>query len=110
MDLTHPIVFGILNALWILGVFTAAEPGQILGPIATWMAGDSEAVPFKPRRFPEWITKPLFDCVYCMASLHGIAWWLIFQPFPLQLLPFYVVCLCGLLKLIATTGVVDDNR
>lgn len=108
MDLTHPIIFGCLNALWILGVFTAAEPGQILGSIAEWMAGNSEKG--KPRMVPEWITKPLFDCVYCMASLHGIAWWLVFRPFQLVLLPFYIVCLCGLLKLIATTGVVDDNQ
>jgi hypothetical protein len=108
MDLTHPIIFGCLNALWILGVFTSAEPGQILGAPAEWMAGNASKG--KPRRVPEWITKPLFDCPYCQSSFHGILWWLIFRPFPLQLLPFYVVCLCGLMKLIATTGVADDNQ
>lgn len=94
------ILHGLANALWVVGFWAAALPGQILDPIATWLAGDSKAIPAIDGHAPQWITKPLFECPQCMCSLHGILWWSIFQPFPLILLPVYVVCLSGLLKVV----------
>lgn len=108
MDLTHPIIFGCLNLLWIIGVWNAAEPDEILGSIANWMSGSpSQGI---PRHVPEWITKPLYDCPVCMASVHGILWWCLFQPFTVWLLPFYVVCLSGASKILVILVVQQDKE
>ena len=93
-EITH----GFLNALWIIGIWNAALPGQILDPIATWMAGDSKSVPPIEGNLPDWINKPLFLCPMCQASVHGLLWWLMFKPVPLMLLPVYIVCLSGFMK------------
>lgn len=97
---TEVILHGLANALWIIGVWNAALPGQVLDPIATWFAGDSKAMPAIEGHVPDWINKPLFLCPMCMASVHGALWWMVFHPTPLILLPVYVVCLSGLLKVV----------
>lgn len=95
------ILMGLLNALWIVGVWNACLPGQILDPIAAWMAGDSRAMPPIEANLPSWVTKPLFECPMCAASIHGIAWWLLFCEGPLFLMPVYVVTLSGFMKLVS---------
>jgi hypothetical protein len=94
------ILHGLANSLWIVGVYNAALPGQILDPVATWMAGDSKAVPPIEGNIPDWINKPLFLCPMCCASFHGAVWWAVFQPFPAILLPVYIVCLSGFMKVV----------
>lgn len=52
--------------------------------------------------WPEWITKPLFDCPICMASIHGTLWFAGILPyfFSVQMhIKFWILfmfCLCGL--------------
>jgi hypothetical protein len=103
------ILHGFLNALWILGIWNAALPGQVLDPIATWMAGDSKAVPPIEGHAPDWINKPLFLCPMCMASVHGTLWWLIFRPVSFWALTVYIVCLSGFLKAIAILVLDKDS-
>lgn len=95
------ILHGFLNALWIIGVWNACLPGQVLDPIATWMAGNSKEVPAIEGHLPDWINKPLFLCPMCMASFHGTLWWLMFHQVPFLILTVYIVCLSGLMKAVA---------
>lgn len=46
---------------------------------------------------PSWIAKPLFNCVMCMASVHGTLVYWLFEPAPsLHGWVFFCVALCGL--------------
>jgi hypothetical protein len=108
MELTHPIVFGFLNLLWIAGVWNATASDQVLGPIADWMSG-SESRGWE-RHVPEWLTKPMYDCPPCMASVHGSLWWALFQPFSFWLLPFYIVCLSGAAKILVILLLPKDKE
>jgi hypothetical protein len=47
-------------------------------------------------------SKPLCTCPPCMASLHSLWYWLFFSlnTTNLVLYPFYILSLCGLMKLI----------
>lgn len=96
----HAFLFAGLNILWIVGCWNAALPGQILDPIATWMYGDGRAVPPIKGNAPDWISKPLFLCPMCMASVHGTLWWFVFNMGSVWFWPVYVVCLSGVMKLI----------
>ncbi len=51
-------------------------------------------------RIPEWLSKPLYDCPPCMASIHGTWVWLITGG-ELTGLPIFIISLCGLNKLVA---------
>lgn len=104
-----PIVHGVLNALEVIGVWNAFLPGQIMGWLGDKMAGNTKVMPPIDRTVPDWITKPLFECPMCCASVHGIAWWAIFHHIPLVLLPVYIVCLSGTLKLIAILVLDKDS-
>lgn len=67
----------ILNALFCVGLYNATQEGFVLSPIR-W------------AELPELIAKPLYDCVYCMASVWsipfalygGLQWyeWLFYIP------------------------------
>lgn len=54
------------------------------------------------NNWPEWVTKPLFDCAICMSSIWGSAWFFIGLVIgfdlmlPIKLWIPYVFCLCGL--------------
>lgn len=105
----HTLLFAALNMLWIVGVWNAALPGQILDPIASWMAGDSHAVPPVEGNAPDWINKPLFLCPMCMASVHGTLWWFMFNMGSVWFWPVYVVCLSGAMKLITILVLNKDS-
>jgi hypothetical protein len=100
MNFEYVIILGVFNALWITGVWNAALPGQILDPIATWMAGDGHALPPIKGWAPDYLNKPLMTCPMCMASIHGTLWYFLFQMGPWYIWPFYVVCLSGLMKVV----------
>lgn len=101
MNLPWTITMGFLNALFVVGVWNAFLPGQIMGPIGDWMAGNSKSMPPLKGHFPDWINKPLFMCPPCMSSIHGVTWWIVFQMGPWYFIPVYVVCLSGLLKCVS---------
>lgn len=92
------ILHGIFNALWILGVWNLFRPDEMLGEIGDFFAGSKERG--MERILPWYISRPIFECAPCMASFHGVLWWLLFHPFPLILLPIYIVCLSGFLKVV----------
>lgn len=76
-----------IGVAWIWGFEFTFQSGEIFGKIGDWMRA----------RLPEWILKPLFDCRYCMSSIHGTfifclflwgwVWWT---------WVIFCFCLCGI--------------
>lgn len=110
MSLPYVIVLGFLNALWIVGVFYAFTPGQILGEVGDFLGGNYKVSPPLESHAPDWFTKPLFMCPRCMASVHGALWWICFSMGPWYILPFYVVCLSGLMNCVTITILNHDHE
>ena len=74
----------IVNSLICYGVYYATFPGMVLHPLAKKAA----------QNLPEWVTNPLFDCIYCMASVHSYLFFTL--DLPLIYWPLYILALCGL--------------
>jgi hypothetical protein len=90
IDTYYLMIMGVTLA-WIHGFEYAFKPEEILGKVGDW--GRSN--------LPDWITKPTFNCAYCMASVHGTAFFLMFLwGYPVYLWIIFVVCLTGLTALI----------
>ncbi len=53
----------IVISLFCYGIHIASEPGMLLSSIAEWFE----------KKLPVFWYKPLFGCVYCMASVWGTA-------------------------------------
>lgn len=93
--MTDFLLLVLLASLVCFGIWNAFAPGMIFGKIADiW-----------ERRFPEWVSKPLFTCPPCMASLHGTwVWyladggWMWWIPFVLALSGFNRIVAANLLK------------
>lgn len=73
----------LLNSLIIVGFNFATEPDMILGFIETYC-----------KRYPLWIQKPLYLCIYCMSSLHSL-WVFPFLELDILYWPLYVLALVG---------------
>ena len=85
MNLYYLMVM-LVALLWIWGLNYAFKPGEILGVPGDWMRD----------HWPKWLTTPLFDCPYCMSSIHGTGFFIVFlwgYPWPLWIV--FVVCLTG---------------
>lgn len=53
------------------------------------------------KNWPEFVRKPLFECVYCMPSVWGSLFFLFFLPgYPWYLWILFVFCLTGLNSII----------
>lgn len=61
----------IMNSLFIIGLYEATEPGNLLASIHDFME----------TRFPSWLYKPILGCVYCMASFWGSLFYLIYYTY-----------------------------
>lgn len=67
----------LLNSLFCVGLYNATQEGFILAPI-------------RKAKLPEWVARPLYDCIYCMASIwsipfaldYGLEWtqWIFYIP------------------------------
>ena len=82
------------NACAIVGVHFVTRQDQLLGPV-----GD------KVRELPETAAKPVTECPPCMSSVWGtLIFWTLWHEgsFGKRLLlwPFYILALCGQLRLI----------
>lgn len=95
-------------SLFIYGVNILFQEGHLLEKLGEWMRS----------KWPNWITKPLYDCSICMASLWGsIAFVAIGYFFgvhlPLKQFIPYIFCLCGLNtiinKLISKERIIIDE-
>lgn len=76
---------------FIHGLEYTFNDGEIFGKPGNWMRD----------HWPEWVNKPLFDCSYCMSSVHGT--WIfivLLWGFPWFLWILFCFCLCGLTAII----------
>lgn len=80
-----------LALCWIRGFNFIFLPGEIFGEI-----GDKMRL-----RLIDWIAKPLFDCPFCMPSIHGTIFYALFcwQSNPVYMWPIFCIALCGLVVL-----------
>jgi len=88
----------IFNTLFIIGVWQATKPGNILGFINYYDISED-------------LAKPLFKCPKCMASIHSILPFWIFAPFgwsSLLIYFFYIFALAGAVS--AITNLIDFDR
>lgn len=79
----------ILTSLWCFGVKTLFSEGFLLERVGDWAWGKSE-----------FLSKPLFQCPPCMASVHGGLAYIFFYDGPYGMSIFFLICLCGLNYLI----------
>lgn len=79
----------IKAALSVLFVYAAFLPGNLLAPIANilWKA-------------PWWIRKPTFECMTCMTSVYGTAYFLLFVNGGISEYVTFLLPMGGLLFLI----------
>lgn len=64
----------LITSLKILGIHVSCWQGMILGADKGWMKIFN--VRAQLHFLPEWIKKPLYMCVICMASVWGTFFWL----------------------------------
>lgn len=72
---------------FIWGLEYTFNDGEIFGKPGNWMR----------KHWPVWVCSPLFDCKWCMSSVHGT--WifvLLLWGFPGYLWIMFCFCLCGL--------------
>lgn len=88
---TYYLYILAVTVAWIWGFEYVFKPGEIFSRVGDWIRDV----------FPEWICKPLFDCKYCMSSVHGTIMFAIFlsgYPWPLWIL--FCFCLTGITAMI----------
>lgn len=90
LDAALLLVLSRLLALALLGLHVSTRPGFLLAPLATW----AEA------RLPDALTRPLWTCPLCMASVYGTLMALLAAPQITALHPVLV----WLLLVAATAG------
>lgn len=60
----------LFNSLYIVGVYLATGQDMVFERPARWIES----------KIPYWITKPLFNCPTCMASVHSILpFWMTYE-------------------------------
>jgi hypothetical protein len=79
------IILLIIACNWCFGIFTPFHEGYILESI-----GDRIRSVIGKQ-----LSKPIFGCPPCMASIHGAAIGLFWWGIDLRVIPF-MICLCGL--------------
>lgn len=78
------ILFVCLCFIW--GVNYTFKPGEIFGDIGDWGR----------KHLPEYIIAPIYDCQFCMGSVHGTIFYLFFlQSYGLGLWVVFCFALVG---------------
>ena len=100
MGLTEILLLALINSLFIIGMNRAYGNEMIL---------------FKARKYivakiPHWLSLPLFDCVWCMASLYSFP---IYWPYLLSqsevTLPAIYTFLIYIPLVSAMSGIIDSK-
>lgn len=83
------ILLLVLTSTWCFGFRALFQPDMILEKVGDWMWDKSE-----------FVSKPLFQCPPCMASIHGSIAFILFNDFFILQWIAFCICLCGLNYLI----------
>jgi len=79
-----------INSFICFGVYKALDAGMILHRVNRWTVR---------KRWPDWITKPLFLCPVCMASFWGTAYFVAIG-ITWYWLPFWILAVAGLNRIL----------
>lgn len=85
MDKLNFCVSALIAVAWIWGFEYTFKEGEIFGRPGEWMR----------KHWPEWVNKPLFDCKYCMSSVHGSIMFILLIDGPWMLWILFCFCCCG---------------
>lgn len=85
----------VLNSIICLGIHTTTREGMVFEPIANAMRCFANGIMDESQ----YLCKPLFDCMPCMASIWGVAGYFYFEP-DINII-VYVLALCGVNALIS---------
>lgn len=78
-----------MMSLFCFGMYTAMQPGMLLNPIKE-----------KLRGMPSYLFKPLFACIYCMASTWGTLAYILISIYCKDFnIAEYVVCVVSCIAL-----------
>lgn len=101
LNLTTFFLSVLLGALLIFGVKQATSGGMILNPLVNWIE------PYKEYTIVNYLTQPLFDCVFCMPSFWGLVYLFVVAPaigvtfdYSIVSVCAYILILCGFVTLI----------
>lgn len=99
----------LITVAWIWGFEHTFKEGEIFGKPGEWMRKKVSNTDW------EWTLKPIFDCKYCMASVHGTVFYILLLydgdvikfPFdgsqPWYMWIIFCFCCCG------TTAILDNE-
>jgi hypothetical protein len=91
-EVTPLLLIALFNALHIIGLHLSTGEGMI-----NYWVHQATA------KLPNWLTKPLFDCPTCMASIHSTYFYWYFADLTwvaLLAYPFYITAVAGISTLI----------
>lgn len=75
-----------VTVFWQWGFSYCFRSDEVFGWAGDWMR----------KNWKEWVNKPLFDCPYCLSSIHGsIFFWMFLNEYPLIMWPIFIVGLTG---------------
>lgn len=74
-----------ITLCWIWGFNYTFKTGEIFGVIGDWGR----------KHFHDNVIKPIYDCPYCMSSLHGTIFYLYFLQCGFVLWVVFCFGLCG---------------
>lgn len=77
----------IYISLFCTGLFIAMNgKDMLLVPAANFLSS----------QLPEWLCKPLFECMVCMASFWTVAYWIVFMRYDWHLILVYIPIVAGI--------------
>lgn len=92
LQIANLLLVSSVTALMIVAIWVTLQEGMIFQRIGQLL----QKIPY------EMIRKPLFECMICMASIHGLWIWFVFWDGGLSwsLIP-YLLTTCGILTVIS---------
>jgi len=75
------LIFVVIASFWCIGVFHSTLDNFILEKPDKWLM----------KVLPSFVYRPLFGCIYCMASLHSLIVWSLLSIAGVDTIPFYVL-------------------
>jgi len=85
MTIIDLLLMVALGTMWIWGIKCLFAEHMVLGKFAIKLR----------NLYPVYLTKPLFDCPPCMASIHGTLIYLLYSGKSIQEWILFCVVLCG---------------
>lgn len=80
------ILTSVACCAWQWGFNYTFLTGEIFGPIGDWGRRNLNAN----------VIKPIYDCPYCMSSIHGTAFFIVFlSGYPWWMWPVFCFSVCG---------------